>query len=154
MRQKLDGSHWGISSPARRPGSSGCSQCGCQIWKYRFLFILKERGANSNLQVETLPGLPKLAQLSVSPLAPRRLINFHENNQMLLSKPCSSPLSLGLPRSSLIVLRQFCPTAVGCSLHGSGHWSRQATTGVFQWFDSWWVNWSFGKCSKEESEEE
>ena len=86
-----------------------------------FLFIIKERGANSNLQVETLPGLPKLAQLSASPLAPRRLINFHENNQMILSKPCSSPLSLGLPRSSLIVLRQFCPTAVGCSLHGSGH---------------------------------
>ena len=46
-------------------------------------FIAKERGAYSNLQVETLPGLPKLAQLSVSPLAPRRLINFHENNQMI-----------------------------------------------------------------------
>ena len=118
------------------------------------LFLAKERGGYSNLQVETLPGLPTLAQLSFSPLAPRRLINFHENNQMILSKPCSSPLSLGLPRSSLIVLRQFCPTAVGCSLHGSGHWSPQATTGVFQWFDSWWVNWSFGKCSKEESEEE
>ena len=35
------------------------------------LFIAKERGGYPNLQVETLPRLPKLAQLSVSPLAPR-----------------------------------------------------------------------------------
>ena len=85
------------------------------------LFIAKERGGYSNLQVETLPGLPTLAQLSVSPLAPRRFINFHENNQMILSLPCSSPLSSALPRSSSIALRQFCPTPVGCSPHGSGH---------------------------------